>query len=119
MQVFGLPRHVIRNGRAASRVLDAKTPDIDAARKRDAVARRRRAMAQGLGSGGGDGRRFPRQPLAGRSARRHAPEYPSDNSRGAHPSGRPRHTAVARLSRSSLRLCQAGFAPTGRRAAGF
>jgi putative transposase len=50
MQVFGLPGHIIRNGRAASRLLDAKTPDIAAARRRDAVARWRRAMADGLTS---------------------------------------------------------------------
>lgn len=48
MQVFGLPRQIIRNGRAASRLLDAKTPDIEAARRRDAVGRWRRAMADGL-----------------------------------------------------------------------
>lgn len=48
MQVFGLPRHIIRNGRAASRLLDAKTLDIAAAGRRDAVARWRRAMADGL-----------------------------------------------------------------------
>ena len=48
MQVFGLPRQVIRDGRAASRLLDAKTPDIEAARRRDAVVRWRRAMGDGL-----------------------------------------------------------------------
>lgn len=48
MQVFGLPRHVIRNGKAASRLLAAKTPDIAAERRRDAVARWRQAMAKGL-----------------------------------------------------------------------
>jgi len=48
MRVFGLPRQIIRNGRAASRLVDAKTPDIEAARRRDAVARWRRAMADGL-----------------------------------------------------------------------
>lgn len=48
MQVFGLPRHVIGNGRAASRLLAAKPPEIAAARRRDAVARWRRAMADGL-----------------------------------------------------------------------
>jgi putative transposase len=47
MQVFGLPRQIIRNGRAASRLLDAK-PHNEAARRRDAVARWRRAMADGL-----------------------------------------------------------------------
>ena len=47
MQVFGLPGHVIRNGRAASRLLDAK-PDNEAARRREAVARWRRAQADGL-----------------------------------------------------------------------
>lgn len=48
MQVRGLPRHVIRNGRVASRLLAAKTPDIEAARRRDALARWRQAMAAGL-----------------------------------------------------------------------
>jgi hypothetical protein len=50
MQVFGLPGHVIRNGRAASRFLAAQTPNIEAARRRDAVARWRQAMAAGLGA---------------------------------------------------------------------
>ena len=48
MQVFGLPGQVIRNAGAASRLLAAKTPDIAAAGRRDAVARWRRAMARGL-----------------------------------------------------------------------
>jgi putative transposase len=48
MQVIGLPAHIIRNGRAASRLLAAKTPDIEAARRRDAVGRWRGAMAAGL-----------------------------------------------------------------------
>jgi putative transposase len=48
MQVFGLPGHIIRNGRSASRLLAAQTPHIEAARRRDAVARWRRAMADGL-----------------------------------------------------------------------
>jgi putative transposase len=48
MQVFGLPGHIIRSGRAASRLLDAQTADIEAARRRDAVARWRRAIADGL-----------------------------------------------------------------------
>jgi putative transposase len=51
MQVFGLPSHIIRNGRAASRLLAAKTPDIEAARRRDAVQRWRGAMAAGLSAG--------------------------------------------------------------------
>src|SRR5271157_5961542 len=50
MQVFGLPSHCIRNGRAASRLLAAKTPNIEAERRRDAVGRWRRAMADGLAS---------------------------------------------------------------------
>ncbi len=50
MQVVGLPGHVIRTSRAASRLLDAKTPHIEAARRRDAVARWRRAMENGLTS---------------------------------------------------------------------
>jgi hypothetical protein len=45
---FGLPGQIIRNGPAASRLLDAKTAAIEAARRRDAVGRRRRAMADGL-----------------------------------------------------------------------
>jgi Transposase and inactivated derivatives, IS30 family len=48
MQVFGLPRHVTRSAGAASRLLGAKTPSIEALRRRDAVARWRRAMTQGL-----------------------------------------------------------------------
>lgn len=48
MQVFSLPRQVIRNARAASRLLDAKTPDIAAASRRDAVTRWRQARARGL-----------------------------------------------------------------------
>jgi putative transposase len=47
MRVFGLPRQVIRNGRAASRLLAAKA-HIEAERRRDAVARWRRAIAEGL-----------------------------------------------------------------------
>ncbi len=50
MQVFGLPGHIIRNARGASRLLAAQTPDIEAARRRDALARWRKAMAQGLTS---------------------------------------------------------------------
>ncbi len=48
MQVFGLPGHVTRNGRRASRLLDAKTANIEAERRRDAVARWRAAMRAGL-----------------------------------------------------------------------
>jgi putative transposase len=49
MQVVGLPGHIIRNARGASRLLAAQTPDIEAARRRDApLARWRKAMAQGL-----------------------------------------------------------------------
>lgn len=48
MQVFGLPGHIIRQGRAASRILSAKAPDILVAARSDAVVRWRRAMAQGL-----------------------------------------------------------------------
>jgi putative transposase len=50
MQVFGLPGHIIRNARGASRRLAAQAPDIEAARRRDALARWRKAMAQGLTS---------------------------------------------------------------------
>jgi len=48
MQVFGLPGHLMRNGRAASRLLAAKTPNIEAERRRDAVARWLMARAAGL-----------------------------------------------------------------------
>ncbi len=48
MQVFDLPEQIIRNGQVASRLLAAKTTDIEAARRRYAVARWRRAMADGL-----------------------------------------------------------------------
>jgi transposase InsO family protein len=48
MQVIGLPGHVIRHGRIASRLIAAKTPDIAAAIRRDAVARWRLAMRRGL-----------------------------------------------------------------------
>jgi|RhiMethySRZTD1v2_1073278.scaffolds.fasta_scaffold430064_1 transposase InsO family protein len=48
MQVFGLPGHLIRNGGAASRLIAAKTSNIAAAIRRDAVARWRSAMAKGL-----------------------------------------------------------------------
>ena len=51
MQVRGLPRQIIRNGAAASRLLAAKTPNIEAERRRDAAARWRRAMANGLTAG--------------------------------------------------------------------
>jgi putative transposase len=50
MQVFGLPGHVIRNGKVASRLIDAKTPNIEAAIRRDAVGRWRTAMTNGLTS---------------------------------------------------------------------
>jgi putative transposase len=48
MKVFGLPGQIIRNARAASRLIDAKTPDIAAVIRRDAVKRWRLAMAKGL-----------------------------------------------------------------------
>ena len=48
MQVFGLPGQIIKNGRAASRLLAAQTPNIEAARRCDAVARWRRARGDGL-----------------------------------------------------------------------
>jgi len=48
MQVFGLPGHVIRNAGRASRLLAAETSSIAAQRRRDAVARWRRAIKDGL-----------------------------------------------------------------------
>ena len=48
MQVFGLPRHLIRSAGAASRLLAAETPNIEAERRRDAVVRWLKARAAGL-----------------------------------------------------------------------
>ena len=48
MQVFGLPGHLIRNGRRASRLIDAQPPSSAAAIRGDALTRWRRAMAKGL-----------------------------------------------------------------------
>jgi transposase InsO family protein len=48
MQVFGLPGHLIRNGRRASRLIDAPPPNSAAAIRRDALTRWRQAMAKGL-----------------------------------------------------------------------
>jgi putative transposase len=47
MQVFGLPGHIIRRGKLASRIA-AKSPDNEAASRRATIARWRRAMAKGL-----------------------------------------------------------------------
>jgi putative transposase len=47
MQVFGLPGHIIRNGKIASRIA-AQSPDNEAASRRAAVTRWRQAMADGL-----------------------------------------------------------------------
>lgn len=47
MQVFGLPGHIIRSGKLSSRIA-AQSPDNEAAIRREAVARWRRAMADGL-----------------------------------------------------------------------
>jgi transposase-like protein len=47
MQVFGLPGHIIRTGKLASRIA-AKSQDNEAAIRRAAVARWRQAMADGL-----------------------------------------------------------------------
>jgi putative transposase len=47
MQVFGLPGHIIRSGKLASRIA-AQSPDNEAAIRRAAVARWRQAMADGL-----------------------------------------------------------------------
>jgi putative transposase len=47
MQVFGLPGHIIRTGKLASRIA-AKSPNNEAAIRRATVARWRQAMADGL-----------------------------------------------------------------------
>lgn len=48
MQVRGLPGHLIRGGRFASRVFDTESAGSEAARRRDAVRRWRQAIADGL-----------------------------------------------------------------------
>lgn len=48
MQVFGLPGPVIRTARTMSRLIDAKTPDVEAAIRRGIVTRWRQAMQNGL-----------------------------------------------------------------------
>ena len=48
MQVFGLPAHIIRSARRASRLLDAETSNIAAARRRDVLARWHGARRAGL-----------------------------------------------------------------------
>lgn len=48
MQVFGLPGYVIRSARTVSRLIDAQTPTIEAAIRRDTVLRWRAAMGNGL-----------------------------------------------------------------------
>ena len=50
MQVFGLPRHVTRAAQSASRLLEAKPPQSEAERRRDAVARWLGARTDGLGA---------------------------------------------------------------------
>lgn len=50
MQVFGLPGHIIRNGKVASRIA-AQSADNEAAIRRAAVGRWRQAMADGLTAG--------------------------------------------------------------------
>lgn len=47
MQVFGLPGHIIRSGKLSSRIA-AKSPDNEAAIRREAARRWRQAMADGL-----------------------------------------------------------------------
>jgi putative transposase len=48
MQVFGLPGHVIRGAKAASRLLAGEPLDSEAARRRDTLKRWRQAIADGL-----------------------------------------------------------------------
>lgn len=47
----GLPGHVTRNAGRASRLLDAKTPTVEAERRRHVVVRWRGAMKDGLDAG--------------------------------------------------------------------
>jgi transposase InsO family protein len=48
MQVFGLPGHVIRTGKLASRLIVAQAPDAEATVRRDLLARWDRARSRGL-----------------------------------------------------------------------
>ncbi len=90
MQVIGLPSHIIRNGRAASRLLAAQTPDIEAARRRDAVARWRGAMGAGLSAGeAAKAVGIPRATLYRWEKR------PEQKSRRPHRLRKPRYTSLA------------------------
>jgi transposase InsO family protein len=84
MQVFGLPGHLIGNGGAASRLIAAKTPNIAAAIRRDAVARWRSAMAKGLS--GEDAAKAVGQP---RSTLYRWEKMPEPKSRRPHRSRKP------------------------------
>jgi DNA-binding transcriptional regulator YiaG len=82
MQVIGLPCHVIRNGGAAARLLAAKTPDIEAARRRDAVHRWRGARAAGLSAGqAAKAAGVPRATLYRWEKRPEKPRFPANSSR--------------------------------------
>lgn len=48
MQVFGLPGHIIRSGKLASRLIAAQAPDSEAAVRRDLLDRWQRARSKGL-----------------------------------------------------------------------
>lgn len=48
MQVFGLPGRIIRTAQKMSRLIDAKSPDYEAAIRRDTVRRWRHAIRNGL-----------------------------------------------------------------------
>jgi hypothetical protein len=61
MQVFGLPGHIVRNARGALRFLAAQTADIEAARRRDALAQGHGARADQRAGGQGGG--LPRSTL--------------------------------------------------------
>jgi putative transposase len=103
MQVFGLPGQIIKNGRAASRLLAAQTPDIEG-RRRDAVARWRRARADGLNAEqAAGGRRSPFDALSLGEGRR--AEKPAA-------AARPAEDVDARLAASG-RAVAAGLSHVG------
>ena len=120
MQVFGLPGHLIRSARSASRLLAAKTPDIEAERRRDAVDDALAHGARSRADGGGCRSRGGRVPFhapslaqAGRAAQpaspsRAGPEPPRRRSGGGRaPQARLSDVRQGRdrAARARARLC--------------
>ena len=98
MQVFGLPGHVIRNGRAATRLLDAK-PHEEAARRRDALAPRDGRRPERRDGGARRGRCAPDTVPVGESAR--AEVAPTEGPAQAQMAARPRRGGRGLAGRQS------------------